>query len=392
VSLTGGAAAADDVITITSDTTGTTPNGVTVTILEAASHGTTPTAAFNGSNIEVTVDSAATTTIDAIATAINGLAGYSASVTTSAGNGNYIGSSDSPPTAATLAGGVTGSGGISADVVLELSGATGSEVLSFGAGTSLADLVAGINLVKDATGVEATANGTTLELVSTTYGSQAVVGLSVISEGSGSTPAGTFTTAVATGTRQTGTDVVASINGIEVTGNGNQFSINTASLDLSGTLESGFTGSAQFTITGGGALFQIGPDVVSNQQARLGIASVNTAKLGGASGKLYQLGTGNTASLSENATLASSIIGEAIDQVTSLRGRLGAFQRTTLETNKNALNDTLVNLSDAESTIRDADFAVESANLTRAQILVQSGTTVLQIANQNPQNVLSLLR
>ena len=55
------------------------------------------------------------------------------------------------------------------------------------------------------------------------------------------------------------------------------------------------------------------------------------------------------------------------------------------------MNDTLVNLTDAESQIRDADFAAETAALTRAQILVQSGTTVLQIANQNPQNVLALL-
>jgi flagellin-like hook-associated protein FlgL len=71
---------------------------------------------------------------------------------------------------------------------------------------------------------------------------------------------------------------------------------------------------------------------------------------------------------------------------------LGAFQRTTLETNIAALNDTLAAITDAQSSIRDADFAAESAKLTRAQILVQSGTTVLQIANQNPQNVLALLR
>jgi flagellin len=56
------------------------------------------------------------------------------------------------------------------------------------------------------------------------------------------------------------------------------------------------------------------------------------------------------------------------------------------------LNDTLTNLTEAESLIRDADFAAETAALTRAQILVQSGTTVLAIANQNPQNVLALLR
>ena len=126
--------------------------------------------------------------------------------------------------------------------------------------------------------------------------------------------------------------------------------------------------------------------------ARLGITSVNTARLGGVSGKLFQLGSGGSADLLSDPTTAARIIEEAINQVTGLRGRLGAFQRTTLETNKNALNDTLVNLTDAESQIRDADFAAETAALTRAQILVQSGTTVLALANQNPQNVLSLLR
>jgi flagellin len=271
-------------------------------------------------------------------------------------------------------------------LVIELSGADGSEVFSFGAGTTIAQLVLGINLVSEATGVSATANGTTLELLSVGYGTSAVVDLKVISEASGTV----FTSAAA---RDTGTDVVATVNGVGATGDGNQLSINTATLDLSTSVTAGFTGTASFTIDGGGALFQLGPDVVSNQQARLGINSVNTARLGGVSGRLFQLGTGGTAALSSsNLNTAAKIVEEAINQITSLRGRLGAFQRTTLETNKNALNDTLVNLTEAESTIRDADFALESASLTRAQILVQSGTTVLQIANSNPQNVLALLR
>ena len=74
-----------------------------------------------------------------------------------------------------------------------------------------------------------------------------------------------------------------------------------------------------------------------------------------------------------------------------IRGRLGAFQRTALDTNIASLNDTLSNLTEAQSNIRDADFAVETARLTRAQILVQSGTSVLQISNQSPQSVLALL-
>ncbi len=203
----------------------------------------------------------------------------------------------------------------------------------------------------------------------------------------------TFSSVIGQGVRDEGTDIVANVNGISAIGRGNLLLINTATLDLTATMTAGFTGTANFTITGGGALFQLGPDVVSNQQARIGISSVNTARLGGVSGKLFQLGTGGTDELrSDNLDNAAAIVSEAIDEITSLRGRLGAFQRTSLETNRNALNDTVINLTEAESQIRDADFASETAALTRAQILVQSGTVVLQIANQNPQNVLALLQ
>ena len=132
--------------------------------------------------------------------------------------------------------------------------------------------------------------------------------------------------------------------------------------------------------------------MVSNQQARIGITSVNTARLGGVSGLLYQLKSGGTASLTADPTAAANIVGDALNQVATLRGRLGAFQKSLLETNKNTLSDTLTNLTQAQSDVRDADFAQETANLTRAQILAKSGTTVLQVANQRPQNVLALLR
>ncbi|WP_273682494.1 flagellin [Vreelandella aquamarina] len=80
----------------------------------------------------------------------------------------------------------------------------------------------------------------------------------------------------------------------------------------------------------------------------------------------------------------------ALKQVDSLRSDLGAIQNrfesaiTNLQTNE-------TNLSAARSRIEDADYAVEVANMTRAQILQQAGTSVLAQANQVPQNVLSLL-
>ncbi len=384
--LAGGRDAGSAAITVTADTAGSAANGVTVTIQESTTiTNNTAVASFSGSNI--VVDVRGTVTKAAIAAAINGLSGYSASALVT-GDANYIDTNDTPPSAAALGLGADASGGLSQAAVFELSGKTGSEVFSFDANTSITDVANAINLVQDATGVKATVNGTTLEFESTDYGSAAFVDIKVIDEVSG----GTIGAAVGLGTRNAGTDVVASINGIAAKGDGNKLSINTSTLDLTTSVAAGFTGSIAFDITGGGALFQLGPDVVSNQQARIGITSVNTAKLGGVSGKLFQLGDGGSADLASNPTTAARIVEEAINQVTTLRGRLGAFQRTSLETNKNALGDTLVNLTEADSQIRDADFATETAALTRAQILVQSGTTVLQIANQNPQNVLALLR
>ena len=376
-----GVTAGDDVISITAAATGTAANGVTVTVVEANGTGATPTAAIVSGNIVVTVDDTVDTSLADITSAINDLADFDATLSATAGDGIYTGASETAPTAAALAGGV-GGGGLANELTIELGGSDGSEVLSFGAGTTIAELVTGINLVSDATGVKATASGTTLELDSTAYGSAAYVDLSAITD----------TASIVTDARNTGADIVATVNGVTATGKGNSLSINTATLDINATLEADFTGSSKFNITGGGALFQLGPDVVSNQQARLGVGSVNTARLGGTSGKLFELKAGGSSSLtSDNLDTAAKIVNEAIDQVTSLRGRLGAFQATTLKSNKAALSSTVINLSDAESQIRDADFAAETANLTRSQILVQSGTQVLSIANQNPQNVLSLL-
>jgi flagellin len=281
--------------------------------------------------------------------------------------------------------GNTGGEVLNADLVFQLNGENGAETFNFGAGTSKDQIAAAVNLVSDSTGVSADATDG-LEFTSTTYGSDALVNIDVISEGEG----GTFEASL-DNVRSTGNDVVATVNGVTANGNGNSLSINTSSLDLSLTVEDGSSTNFSFSITGGGATFQLGPDVISNQQASLGIGSVSTGKLGGASGRLYELGSGQSKSLTNDVEGAAKVIDEVIGKVVGLRGRLGSFQSTTLESNLVSLNETKANLQEAESSIRDADFAQESANLTRAQILVQSGTNVLSLANQNPRNVLSLL-
>ena len=285
-------------------------------------------------------------------------------------------------------------GTLTSDLVLQLGGKSGFETFNFGTGSTIQQIRDAVNLVSDATGVSASVtsgatSGSYLKLSSVEYGSDAFVSAKALS--------GTFNAVNLSGAaaeRTTGQDVAVRINGVQAQGKGLQASLNTSTLDLSFTVNKALVDGDQFgfQIAGGGANFQIGPDVVSNQQACLGIQGVGTATLGGVSGKLYELRSGGSSDLKTNTKNAAKIVDEVIAGVTSLRGRLGAFQKTTLETNIATLNDTLENLTEAESSIRDADFAAESARLTRAQILVQSGTSVLQIANQNPQNVLSLLR
>jgi len=295
---------------------------------------------------------------------------------------------------------VTGSeNGFPADVTFRLTGDTGSQVYSFTAGEDVADIVNAINLQSDSTGITAATHADTptlgqtyLTFDSTDYGTNAKVAISVISGGTAfktNMKDRTGTAALAT----TGTDVVATVNGQTAKGNGNVLSLNTPVLSMSMEVKATQTGTIGFTIDGGGAQFQLGANINTNNQANIGIQSVDTGSLGGTNGLLYEIAPGGGTDLtSGNLTKAAAIVNEALDQITSLSGRLGGFQKETLQTNQATLTSTVTALTNSQSTIQDADFAAETANLTRAQILVQSGTAVLKIANKNPENVLTLLQ
>jgi flagellin len=283
---------------------------------------------------------------------------------------------------------LTGGEALLADLVFELTGSEGSQAFNFKAGTTVQQMVTAVNLLSDATDVKAEYADGELTFNSETYGSKSLVAVNVITEGDD----GEFQTNLS-GIRSAGTDIDARVNGTEANGNGNTLSVNNATLSLSLTLDPASTvNNFNFNITGGGAKFQLGGEVVSNQQARMGIGSLSTSSLGGVNGRLYELGSGQSKALATDANGAAKVIDEVTTKVNSLRGRLGAFQATTLESNLVSLGETVNNLTEAESSIRDADFAQETARLTRAQILIQSGTAVLGIANQSPQNVLGLLR
>ncbi len=337
----------------------------------------------------ITVDSITNTSLQSIETVIDStVAEFNA--TTSVGRGDDLvrvhgNTADLMTTAST---GTSGGETLLGALDLQISGVNGTDTFSFGTNNTIDDLVAAVNLTQDTTGVTAAKSTGSLMLTSLDYGSKAFVDVNVVSEEA----SGTFKSGYGGSTRNSGTDISATVNGVAARADGNQFAINTATLDADFAVDEGSSQSFDFTIAGGGAVFQLGPEVVSNQQLRVGLGSVNAVGLGGVSGKLFDLFDGGSADLSTDPAAAANIVEEAMNQITAFRGRLGALQKTTIDTNIRTLSDMLVNLTDAESAIRDVDFAAETAALTRAQILVQSGTSVLAIANSNPQNVLALLR
>lgn len=317
-------------------------------------------------------------------------------------------------------------GGQNSAFTIEIAGALGSRQLSFSSGTTTATIAAQINSFTSVTGVTASVrnSGTTqgINLASSEFGSDAFVSVKVLNaaniQGSNvgiyNRQAQAFnavnTTLVSAfgaptalnGYRDSGQDIVGTVNGIAATSKGRTVSINTDFLNVSITFS---TSAAQtrgtknaFTITGGGADFQLAGDVNIGSKVAIGIGDVAARKLGttdvsGSLRFLSDLASGKTLNVvGGDITNAQKVVSQAISQVTSLRGRLGAFQKNTVGATIRSLGVALENTTAAESTIRDADFATETAKLTRNQILVAAATNILSLANSQPQSALQLLR
>jgi flagellin len=269
-------------------------------------------------------------------------------------------------------------------LTIEVAGNVGSEQLSFAANTTTSAVAAAINQIKASTGVSAVVSAAAVRMVSTAYGSAQFVSVKTIT--------GSFING-----KDYGRDADVRINGSIAEVKGLEASIRNSNVDIAVTLSGAYGNTnninKSFQITGGGAKFQIGSEVTRQGQVNIGIASVATTSLGDSlQGYLSSIGSGGPNSLvSGNTTQAQKVLTAAIRQVAQIRGRLGAFQKNILQTNQSSLSIALENVTASESAIRDADFAQETAAMTRAQILVQANTSVLAQANSTPQNVLSLL-
>lgn len=139
-------------------------------------------------------------------------------------------------------------------------------------------------------------------------------------------------------------------------------------------------GTSEFSIINNALAFQIGPN--TNQNVMIDVDELNTVRLNIDEVRVTTQAEANTAIFA---------LDRAIQQVSSIRAKLGATQNR-MEHTINNLQVTHENLTASESRIRDADMALEMTEFTRNNILNQSATAMLAQANQLPQGVLQLLQ
>ncbi|MBL1218186.1 MAG: flagellin [Planctomycetes bacterium] len=282
---------------------------------------------------------------------------------------------------------------------IEITGNLGTQQFTFASNTSQSDIIDAINQFKDVTGVSATQDTTDTAMVNlraTTYGSTQFVSAKYLDGNQDNLIYDEGRANAANEKKDYGRDATLLINGTQATTDGLTARVSSEGLDVEITIDTSINSDGQtssFYVTGGGATFSLAPNVNLAGKVSIGIETVTTGNLGTSTlGYISSLKSGGTNNLvTGDIEQAKLVVDESVKQVASLRGRLGSFQANTVGSTIRNLGVTFENTAAAEGQIRETDFAAETANLTRSQILVQAATQVLSIANLQPQNVLALL-
>lgn len=276
-----------------------------------------------------------------------------------------------------------------AGVKIRVSGELGSEDLTFNSSVTSAQLRDAINSVRDFTGVYASGGAAFSE----EFGSDTAIQITAV----------TGTPVTVTFGRDEGVDANVAVAGAltEVDG----LNVRVQSKFLKGEFSVAASSYSQtFAVADfSGLVFQLGSDALASDAIRIGVDAMDSGSLGftrstapgpggqSTGGFLSDLSAGGLSDLTNDPNNAIRIVDRALDQVNGLRGFLGVLQSDTLDPNERSLSVAIENLTATESEIRDLDFALETSNFTRSQILFNAGTAVLGSANLIPQQVLSLL-
>lgn len=290
-------------------------------------------------------------------------------------------------TAATRAQAALATTSATADTSVQVQGENGAVTINITAGENLSSVEAKIDAASAQTGVDGMISGGTLYLRSSAYGSDSFVRSTVISGDSTNYAAAS----------DYGSDAVVTVNGQATAVDGLNVSYSANGVSVNFNLTTGYndgtvTGDEVFQIeNNGGATFQLG--TTSTTRSTIGIDGLYTAQLGSSvTGYLATLKGGAANSVVNDPNQAAKIASEAAAQIAKAQGRIGGFQKFQVKTALNQQTAAKEGLTAAISTIRDVDYASETANLNRQNVLLQSAISLLGLANQQSSQILSLLR
>ncbi len=312
-------------------------------------------------------------------------------------------SKDHVGTALTAAADVSGGNGVAAGT-LTINGTT-SKTVNVAAGDAASDVASAVNAATGDTGVSATAR---TEVTLDSLGSAGTVTFTLSTSNAGGTVGSSLAVSAAISDVNDLTDLANAINagsgstGVTATLSSDKSSITlvseagdninildfnntgaTKTVDVGGTTLTGGSGTDSIVV-GGKVSFQApnsyqitdsGTNVMTNSSTSSSLSSVADISIATQSG----------------ANDALAVLDQALQFISDTRANLGAVQNRFESTIAN-LQATSENLSAARSRIQDADFAAETAAMTRAQILQQAGVAMVSQANAAPQVVLSLLQ
>jgi flagellin len=259
---------------------------------------------------------------------------------------------------------------------------------------SAASKAAAINAISSQTGIQASAK--TLVKVSIAAGAVGTATINGVSVSFAATDKSTadFVTkinaagisgVVASTDAETGTLLLTSDSGLDI-------GIASTNAFASATYADGTTiGTLTATAISAGGSISLSSNTGASVKVEGSAASLLKVGLAAQGGSDDQLSGSIRITTQAGATAALGVIDKALDKISAKRGDLGSIQNR-LEVTVNNLSTTSTNLQDARSRIEDADFASETTNLAKSQILSQAATAMLAQANQSQQGVLSLLR
>jgi flagellin-like hook-associated protein FlgL len=274
------------------------------------------------------------------------------------------------------------------DTAINILGKEGSVVIEIASGEALSAVAAKINAATAQTGVTASASAGDLSLLSSDYGEDAFVRVTVVDR---ETADASFSDQ-----NDTGVDAQINVNGQAAAVDGKAVNYSANGVSFSFNITDAFNESAvgttsAFTVSAdGGATFQLGTTAQTRQT--IGIDALYTHMLGHVDyGYLDSLAGGRANSLIDDPNAASQIATKAAEQLGTIQGRIGGFQKFQVETALNQQTATKESLSAALSTIKDVDYAEATAELNRQSVLMQAAMSLLGLANQQSAQVLSLL-